>query len=114
MMSTRIQIILYSKPGCHLCEVMKEEMAKADCAELYELQEINIESDPELFARYRNDIPVLSVNGVEAFKHRLSASDFRDYFNQLGTWPQARPERTTKSKSMAAGLFKLPTRVHAV
>ena len=33
----QVQVILYSKPGCHLCEVMKKELAKADCAELYEL-----------------------------------------------------------------------------
>ena len=80
----RVQIILYSKPGCHLCEVMKKEMAKAGCAELYELREINIESDPELFARYRDDIPVLVVDGVEAFRHRLTAEAFRSYLTKRG------------------------------
>ena len=84
-MQERAQLILYSKPGCHLCQEMKAEMSKANCAGLYELQEINIESDAELFARHRNDIPVLSINGVEAFKHRLSSADFRDYLNQLRT-----------------------------
>lgn len=78
-MTTRARIILYSKPGCHLCEVMKKEMAKADCAELYELREINIESDAELFARYRYEIPVLTIDGVEAFRHRLTADSFREY-----------------------------------
>ena len=84
-MNERAQMVLYSKPGCHLCEEMKAEISKANCAGLYELQEINIESDPELLARYRNDIPVLSINGVDAFKHRLSAADFRDYLNRLCT-----------------------------
>ena len=84
-MKERAQVILYSKPGCHLCEEMKAEISKANCTGLYELQEINIESDAELFARYRNDIPVLSVNGVEAFKHRLASADFRDYLKQLRT-----------------------------
>ena len=84
-MQERAQLILFSKPGCHLCEEMKAEMSKANCAGLYELQEINIESDAELFARHRNDIPVLSINGVEAFKHRLASADFRDYLNQLRT-----------------------------
>lgn len=77
-MKQRVRITLYSKPGCHLCEVMKAEMTKADCAEMYELEEINIEGDPELFARYQNDIPVLLINGVEAFRHRLTADRFRD------------------------------------
>ena len=77
-----MQVILYSKPGCHLCEVMKKEMAKAGCAELYELQEINIESDAELSARYRYDIPVLMVDGVEAFRHRLTADSFHAYLTK--------------------------------
>ena len=81
----KAQVTLYSKPGCHLCEEMKAEISKANCAGLYELQEINIESDAELFARYRNDIPVLSINGVEVFKYRLSSTDFRDCLDQLRT-----------------------------
>ena len=78
----QVQVILYSKPGCHLCEVMKKEMAKADCAELYELQEINIESDADLLAHYRHDIPVLMVDGVEAFRHRLTADSFHAYLSK--------------------------------
>ena len=81
-MKNHVQVILYSKPGCHLCEVMKKEMAKADCAELYTVQEINIESDAELFARYRYDIPVLMIDGVEAFRHRLTADSFRAYLTK--------------------------------
>jgi hypothetical protein len=63
---------------------MKAEMDQANCATLYSFEEINIESEPLLFARYRNDIPVLLINGLEAFKHRLSADAFRDYLTQLG------------------------------
>ena len=82
-MKDQVQVILYRKPGCHLCEVMKKEMAKADCAELYKLQEINIESDAGLFARYRYDIPVLMIDGVEAFRHRVTADSFRTYVTKL-------------------------------
>ena len=78
----QVQVLLYSKPGCHLCELMKKEMAKADCAELYKLEEINIEGNAELFARYRHDIPVLTIDGVEAFRHRLTADSFRAYLKE--------------------------------
>lgn len=78
-MNVSVQVILYSKPGCHLCELMKQEMAKAGCAELYKLKEINIESDAELFARYRLDIPILLIDGVEAFRHHLTADSFSAY-----------------------------------
>jgi hypothetical protein len=56
---------------------MKEEMAKAGCAGLYRLEEINIETNPDLTARYRHDIPVLMIDGIEAFRHRLTAEAFR-------------------------------------
>ena len=81
-MKNKVEVVLYSKPGCHLCEVIKKEMAKADCTELYTLQEINIESDAELFARYRYDIPVLMIDGVEAFRHRMTAEAFRNHLSK--------------------------------
>ena len=76
-MNEKTQVTLYSRPGCHLCEEMKEEMARANCSELYELEEINIESDPELLTRYQHDIPVLLIDGLEAFRHRLRCEAFR-------------------------------------
>jgi glutaredoxin len=76
-LETKACVVLYSKPGCHLCEEMKAEMSKAGCVDLYSLEEINIESDAELFARYRFEIPVLCINGVEAFRHRLIAEEFK-------------------------------------
>ena len=79
----KARVVLYSKPGCHLCEEMKEEMNRAGCSELYELDEVNIEDDPDLFARYRYEIPVLSVNGIEAFRYHLRADEFRNYLTAL-------------------------------
>ena len=70
-------MILYTKPGCHLCNEMKDEIRRAGVFELYTLDEVNIESDPTLLARYRDEIPVLLIDGVEAFRHRLSAADFK-------------------------------------
>jgi len=73
----KARLILYTKPGCHLCDEMKREIQRAGCAELYALDEVNIETDLDLLARYRYEIPVLLIDGVEAFRHRLSAADFK-------------------------------------
>ena len=78
----KAQVILYSKPGCDLCEEMKAEIAKADCPDLYDLEEINIQTHESLSDRYRYDIPVLMINGNEAFRHRLTAESFRDYLKR--------------------------------
>jgi hypothetical protein len=62
---------------------MKEVMSNSGCAELYALEEVDIETDAELFVRYQYDIPVLSINGVEAFKHRLRPDEFKEYVTSL-------------------------------
>ncbi len=74
---TKARVILYTRPGCHLCDEAKEAMLAARCADEYTLDEVNIESDPRLLNAYRNDIPVVFINGIEAFRHRVPTEDFR-------------------------------------
>ena len=76
-MERKSEVILYSKPGCHLCDEMKAEIQLAACAELYTLREVDIEGDSTLLSQYRYEIPVLLIDGVEAFRHRLCADDFK-------------------------------------
>jgi glutaredoxin len=86
------QVILYTRPGCHLCDDAKLAMQAADCANEYTLQEINIESDPELLRRYQYDIPVITVDGVEAFRHRLTSEAFLERVRSgAGASPPSRP-----------------------
>ena len=82
-MEPRVRVILYTRPDCGLCEEMKAEMSKAGCGELYTLEEVDIESEPELFALYQYEIPVLFINGVEAFRHRLRPDEFKAYVTAL-------------------------------
>jgi glutaredoxin len=73
----KAHVRLYTRPGCHLCEEAKQEMLAADCAHQYTLEEINIDNDPALQERYRYEIPVITINGIEAFRHRLTADEFK-------------------------------------
>lgn len=52
-------------------------MRAAGCPGEYTLDEVNIESDPELLERYKDDIPVVTFNGVKAFRHRVNPEEFR-------------------------------------
>ena len=74
----KARVVIYSRPGCHLCDDAKQTIETAGCLNEYTLEEINIESDSDLLKRYQYDIPVITINGVEAFKHRLSAEAFRE------------------------------------
>ncbi len=76
--TAKVQVIIYSRPGCHLCDEAKQAIESAECLDEYTLEEINIESDPDLLRRYRYDIPVITIDGVEAFRHRLTSEAFRE------------------------------------
>jgi hypothetical protein len=51
-------------------------MRAAGCEGIYTLEEVNIEADPELLERYQNDVPVITFNGVEVFRHRIKSDEF--------------------------------------
>ena len=57
--------ILYSRPGCHLCEMAKTALKKANL----NITEVSVESDPALEAEYGIEIPVLTdANGKTLLK----------------------------------------------
>jgi len=74
-------VIIYSRPGCHLCDEAKAAITSAGCSDQFTLEEINIESDDELLRKYKYDIPVIAIDGVESFIHRVDAKEFRTRIN---------------------------------
>jgi glutaredoxin len=74
----KAQVIIYSRPGCHLCEDAKHAMATAGCSEGFTLEEINIETSRDLLVKYQFDIPVVTINGVETFRYRVDAEKFKE------------------------------------
>ena len=76
-LTRKAQVVIYSKPGCHLCDEAKDSIRAAGCNDQIALSEINIESDPELYLKYRYDIPVIAIDEVDTFMHRVSPEEFR-------------------------------------
>ena len=89
----KVQVVIYSRPGCHLCDEARQAIEAAHCRDEYTLNEINIESDPDLLRRYQYDIPVITIDGVEAFRHRLTSAAFRERLLTIaGASPPSRPK----------------------
>ena len=76
-------VTVYSRPGCHLCEEAKAEIESAGCDGEFTLEEINIDDDPALQERYQYDVPVVFINGVKVFKHRVDPIDFKRKLRRL-------------------------------
>jgi glutaredoxin len=60
-----MRVFLYSKPHCGLCDELKADLLALQPEIGFDLQEQNIEQDPELFDRFRYLIPVLEIEGGE-------------------------------------------------
>jgi glutaredoxin len=66
-----VEIVIYSRPGCHLCDDMKALVQKVGRTIPLTLKEIDISTDPALEAQYGTEIPVLFVEGKKAAKYRI-------------------------------------------
>ena len=70
MPDNSMKITLLVTPECHLCEDAEIIVQKV-CARLsLRWEKINIEDRPELYDRYKEEIPVLLVDGRKLFKYR--------------------------------------------
>ena len=76
-------VILYTRPGCHLCDEAKAAINLARGGADFILEEVNIDEDPKLAELYGYDIPVVFINGVKAFKHRVDVREFRRKLRRL-------------------------------
>ena len=72
-----MHVILYSKAGCHLCDEAREHLEDLATEHVFELDEVDIRRDDQLFERYRYRIPVITVDGSERLEGRITADDVR-------------------------------------
>src|ERR1019366_8379449 len=70
-------VTIYSRPGCHLCEEAKTQIAPLLAEFGARLTEINIDGDADLRARYDYDVPVILLGARKAAKHRVDLKQFR-------------------------------------
>jgi len=73
----RIQIEFYTKAGCGLCEEMKAVLKRVQGHYPLEIREVDIEGDPALYDRYKEEVPVLFIEGRKAFKFRVQEAALR-------------------------------------
>ena len=66
------RVTLYSKPDCHLCDIAKARIANVRKRVSFALETVDITTHPDLFERHKERIPVVLINGEEAFVYRVS------------------------------------------
>ena len=69
-------VTLYTRQGCCLCDEAKAVMLAARARAMFDYQEFDIDLDPELVRRYNDEVPVIEINRVKAFKYKVDMKEF--------------------------------------
>lgn len=69
-------VVVYSRKGCHLCEVVKESLSKLSRRGSFTWQEIDVDGDMELRRQFNDEVPVVFIDGRKAFKYRMDEQEF--------------------------------------
>ncbi len=61
-------VVLYGREGCCLCDDAREILQRVRARTAFELREFDIETDAAVHRAYLERIPVVTIDGVEAFE----------------------------------------------
>jgi glutaredoxin len=69
-------VVVYSRKGCHLCEVVKESLSKLSRQGAFTWHDVDVDADPDLRRQYNDEVPVVFINGRKAFKYHMDEKEF--------------------------------------
>jgi glutaredoxin len=70
------KVVVYSRKGCHLCEIVKETLSKLQRRGGFTWHEVDVDSDEQLRRQFTDEVPVVFIDGRKAFKYRLDEHEF--------------------------------------
>jgi len=70
-----VRFLLYSRPGCGLCEELLAELAALPEARGIAVDVVDVDSDASARARFGHKIPVLLYGGELVCRGRLDAAE---------------------------------------
>ena len=82
-MPTSIVIEILTKSDCCLCDDIKEIVNRIIPDYPVKLVITDIESDPALYKKFKERIPVLKINGIESFVYKANEITLRHKLNRL-------------------------------
>jgi glutaredoxin len=81
------QVVVYSRPGCHLCEEALAAIVSLHREGYrFELHEVDIESDDALLRTHLERIPVVEVDGALVSELVLDQAGLRARLDTVGAW----------------------------
>src|SRR5262249_11089118 len=66
-----LRFVLYTRQGCHLCEVAERVLQRAQRRQGFVLETVDIDGDLQLVALHGEQVPVVAVNGKVRFRGQI-------------------------------------------
>jgi len=73
----KANVTIYSRHGCHLCDVMKDEVAQIQKDLEFTIEIIYIDKNTELEEKYGEQVPVILIDGEIHDFFKLNETRFR-------------------------------------
>ena len=77
------RVVLYTRPGCHLCDEARAMLERARIGFGFDLLERDIDADEALLRRYLERIPVVEIDGDEAFELAIDETELRRHLARV-------------------------------
>lgn len=75
-------VVIYGRNGCCLCEQALELLEHVRTTRPFVLEQRDIERDEHLLKAYLERIPVVTIDGVEAFELFVDESELKRHLDQ--------------------------------
>jgi glutaredoxin len=77
------RVVLYTRPGCHLCDDARVVLERVRGDHPFALEERDIDEDDALLRAYLERIPVVTIDGEEAFQYFVEEPGLRAWLARV-------------------------------
>lgn len=67
------EVVLYTRSGCHLCDDARAVLERAGRSHPLAVRSVDVDSNPDLAARFGTEVPVVEIDGRVRFRGRVNA-----------------------------------------
>ena len=79
------RVVLYGRDGCCLCDDARAVVERVRLSRAFDLEERDIDRDEDLLRAYLERIPVVTIDGAEAFELFVEESELERRLDMVHT-----------------------------
>src|SRR5204863_9374101 len=96
-------VVIYGRDGCCLCDEAAALLERVRASHPFELERRDIEESDDLFRAYLERIPVVSIDGVEAFELFVDEAELERLLKAPAPEPARDGPRAARPESAGSG-----------